>query len=156
MRITCASVLRFYRFSMFIGKPSPIFSFSLFSPAMPSWIATSLGRASFLSAMHGERKSKEGGEIGAESGKMTYFFFAWASALVPRSFAARPSQVLSNYDLLDSKKKKKKKKTVGDCLQSNAERNYKFTFHNKFLAVKQQRHPYFYIVFNIPFAVKRN
>ena len=41
-------------------------------------------------------------------------------------------------------------------MQSNTERNYKFTFKNKFLAVKQQRHPYFYIVFNIPFAVKRN
>ena len=105
MRITCASVLRFYRFSMFIGKSSPIFSFSLFSPAMPpSWIATD--RASFLSATRGERKSKEGGEIGAESGKRTYFFFAWASVLVPRSFAARSSHVLSNYDLLDSKKKK--------------------------------------------------
>ena len=34
MRITCAIVLRFNRFSVLIGKSSPIFSFSFFSPAM--------------------------------------------------------------------------------------------------------------------------
>ena len=137
---------------MLIGKSSPLFCFPSF--LQQCRVGSRLGRASFLRATRGERKSKEGGEIGAESGKRTYFFFAWASALVPRSFAAPPSHVLSNYDLLDSKKKKMKK--IRDCLQSNAELNYKFTFNNKFLAVKQQHHPYFYIVFNIPFAVKRN
>ena len=122
---------------MLIGKSSPLFCFPSF--LQQCRVGSRLGRASFLRATRGERKSKEGGEIGAESGKRTYFFFAWASALVPRSFAAPPSHVLSNYDLLDSK-----------------ELNYKFTFNNKFLAVKQKHHQYFYIVFNIPFAVKRN
>ena len=44
-------------------------------------------------------------------------FFARVSALVPRSFAARPSHVLSNYDLLDSKRK------IRDCSQFDAERS---------------------------------
>ena len=137
MRVMCAVVSRFNQFSMLIGKSSPIFCFPVF--LQQCRVGSRLGRASFLIATCGERKSKEGGEIGSESGKRTYFFFAWASALVPRSFAARPSHVLSNCDLLDSKKNKNKNKRLLAVWCRAAD--YKFTFNNKFLAVKQQRHP---------------
>ena len=36
MCITCSIVLRLNQFSMLIGKSSPVFSFSFFSPAMKS------------------------------------------------------------------------------------------------------------------------
>ena len=48
MFITCSIVLRLNQFSMLIGKSSPVFSFSFFSPAMQSGIKKSTFNNKFL------------------------------------------------------------------------------------------------------------